>query len=92
VGLEMPARREISALEIGAAVLMVSRIVRSLRCLSSGGVAREAGGAVFAISAIKLTQLPRFSSSLTLFGLSRRVLVRNLYEIRDDDHPREARV
>ena len=45
VGFEMPARREISAREIGRGRRIVSSTVRSLRCLSSGGVAR-AGRAV----------------------------------------------
>jgi len=49
VGLEIPARREISAREIGAAARIVSSTVRSFRCFRSGGVARPAGGALFAI-------------------------------------------
>ena len=40
VGLEMPARREISAREIGAPARIVSSTVRSFRCLSSGGIGR----------------------------------------------------
>ena len=40
VGFEMPARREISAREIGAPARIASSTVRSFRCLSSGGVAR----------------------------------------------------
>ena len=38
-----PTRREISAREIGASALRVSRTVRSFRSLSSGGVARVVG-------------------------------------------------
>ena len=40
VGFEMPARREISAREIGAPARIVSSTVRSFRCLRRGGVAR----------------------------------------------------
>ena len=39
VGLEIPARREISAREIGAELRIVSRTVRSFRCFRSGGIA-----------------------------------------------------
>ena len=39
VGFEMPACREISAREIGAALRIVSSTVRSFSCLRSGGIA-----------------------------------------------------
>jgi hypothetical protein len=39
VGFEIPARREISAREIGAPSRIVSSTVRSFMCLSSGGIA-----------------------------------------------------
>ena len=41
VGFEMPARREISAREIGAPSRIVSSTVRSFRSFSSGGIARR---------------------------------------------------
>ena len=43
VGFEMPACREISAREIGAALRIVSSTVRSFRCLRSGGIAARGG-------------------------------------------------
>ena len=42
VGFEMPARREISAREMGAPERIASRTVRSFRCLRSGGRAGAA--------------------------------------------------
>jgi hypothetical protein len=40
VGFETPARREISAREIGAPARIASSTVRSFMCFSSGAVAR----------------------------------------------------
>ena len=51
VGLEMPARRAISAREIGAPSRIASSTVRSLSRLSSGGVAR---GAVISLESLTL--------------------------------------
>jgi hypothetical protein len=55
--LEIPARRAISAREIGASDLIVSRIVRSFSRFRSGGVAR-CFGAREGMSARTLTKNP----------------------------------